>query len=50
MQMSAKVSKTDIGNIKLRDKASFTVESIPNRIFDGKVVQIQQSLRADVMS
>jgi HlyD family secretion protein len=37
MQVNANVSKNDIGGVKLGDKASFTVESLPNHPFTGEV-------------
>jgi HlyD family secretion protein len=40
MQVNANVSKNDIGGVKLGDKASFTVESLPNHPFTGEVTQI----------
>jgi RND family efflux transporter MFP subunit len=43
MQVNANVSKNDIGGVKLGDKASFTVESLPNRPFTGEVTQIGPS-------
>ena len=43
IRVDANVSKNDIGEIKLGDKASFTVESFPNRPFAGEVTQIGPS-------
>ncbi len=43
MQVDANVSESDIGAIKLGDKASFTVEAYPEKIFQGTVTQIRQS-------
>jgi hypothetical protein len=43
LQVDAKVSEKDISNVKLGDKASFTVESMPNEVYHGEVVQIGQS-------
>jgi HlyD family secretion protein len=43
MQVDTNVSESDIGLIKLGDKASFTVESFPHRPFEGKITQIRQS-------
>jgi len=45
MQVNANVSKNDIGGVKLGDKASFTVESLPNHPFTGEVTQIGPSLK-----
>jgi HlyD family secretion protein len=43
MQVDTNVSESDIGAIKPRDKASFTVESFPNRVFNAEVTQVRQS-------
>jgi HlyD family secretion protein len=43
MQVDANVSESDVGAIKEGDKATFTVESFPNRIFAGQVTQVRQS-------
>ena len=43
MEVDANVGENDIGEVKLGDKASFTVESFPNRRFAGEVTQIRQS-------
>jgi len=43
MQVTVKVSENDIDKIKLGDRASITVESIPNHSFKGEVVEIRQS-------
>ena len=43
IRVDANVSKNDIGEIKLGDKASFTVEPLPNRPFAGEVMQIGPS-------
>ena len=43
MQVNANVSENDIGEVKLGDKASFTVEAFPNRSFAGEVTQIGRS-------
>ena len=40
MRVDANVGETDIGKMKLGDKASFTVEALPNRRFAGEVTQI----------
>jgi heavy metal translocating P-type ATPase/RND family efflux transporter MFP subunit len=47
IRVDAKVSETDLGKVKPGDKVSFTVESIPDHTFDGEVVEIRQSLRAN---
>ena len=43
MQVDTNVSESDIGNIKLGDKATFTVDAFPNRSFAGAVTQVRQS-------
>jgi len=43
IQVDADVSEKDIGEVKYGDKATFTVESFPNRPFAGEVTQIRQS-------
>lgn len=43
MQVDTNVSESDIGAIRRDDKATFTVESFPNRTFAGKVTEVRQS-------
>jgi RND family efflux transporter, MFP subunit len=43
MQVDANVSESDIGGIKLRNKATFTVDAYPKRTFEGTVSQVRQS-------
>jgi HlyD family secretion protein len=43
MQVDANVSESDIGEIKLGDKATFTVDAYTKRVFDGTVTQVRQS-------
>jgi HlyD family secretion protein len=43
MEVDTNVSESDIGSIKEGDKASFTVDAFPKRIFRGAVVQVRQS-------
>jgi len=43
MQVDTNVSESDIGAIKRGDKATFTVESFPNRTFAGEVTEVRQS-------
>ena len=45
MRVDADVGETDIGEVKLGDKATFTVEALPNRRFAGEVTRIGQSPR-----
>jgi HlyD family secretion protein len=46
VQVTVKVSEKDIHKIKLGDKASITVESIPDHSFKGEVIEIRQSAQA----
>jgi len=43
MQVDTNVSESDIGGIKEGDKASFTVDAFPKRVFEGTVPQVRQS-------
>lgn len=43
MQVDTNVSESDIGGIKEGNKASFTVDAFPKRIFEGTVAQVRQS-------
>lgn len=43
MQVDTNVSESDIGGIKLGDKATFTVDAYPKRTFAGTVAQVRQS-------
>jgi HlyD family secretion protein len=43
MEVDANSSESDIGNIKVGDSASFTVEAFPERAFAGRVLQVRQS-------
>jgi HlyD family secretion protein len=43
MQVDTNVSESDIGGIKDRDQASFTVDAFPKRAFQGTVSQVRQS-------
>lgn len=43
MQVDANVSESDIGGIKNGDKATFTVDAYPKRVFEGIVTQVRQS-------
>jgi HlyD family secretion protein len=43
MEVDTNVSESDIGGIKLRDKATFTVDAFPKRTFQGTVSQIRRS-------
>ncbi len=43
MQVDANVSESDIGGIATGDKATFTVEAFPNRVFAGQVTEVRQA-------
>ena len=43
MQVDANVSESDIGGIKQGNKATFTVDAYPKRMFEGAVTQVRQS-------
>ena len=43
MQVDTNVSESDIGSIKVGNKAIFTVDAFPKRTFEGTVVQVRQS-------
>ncbi len=43
MQIGTNVSESDIGGIKERDTATFTVDAFPRRVFNATVSQIRQS-------
>ena len=41
MQVSADVSESDIGSIKVGQSAKFTVDAFPDRMFRGRIAQIR---------
>ncbi len=41
MQVQASVDEGDIGNVKVGEHVSFTVDAYPNSVFKGKVTQIR---------
>ena len=43
MQVDTNVSESDIGGVKVGNKASFTVDAFPKRSFEGVVAQLRQS-------
>jgi len=43
MQVDSSVSESDIGDVVAGDKATFTVEAFPDRVFNGRVVQVRQA-------
>ena len=43
MQVDTSVSESDIGGVKVGDRATFTVQAFPNRPFEGRVRQARQA-------
>jgi len=43
MQVDVNVSESDIGGVAGGDRATFTVEAFPNRVFEGQVTQVRQA-------
>jgi HlyD family secretion protein len=43
MEVDTNVSESDVGGMKPDDKATFTVDAYPNRVFQGTVTQVRQS-------
>jgi HlyD family secretion protein len=43
MEVNTNVSESDIGDIKIGDEGTFTVDAFPKRTFAGKVTQVRQS-------
>ncbi|HVJ52055.1 MAG TPA: efflux RND transporter periplasmic adaptor subunit [Aliidongia sp.] len=43
MEVDTNVSESDIGSVKEKNPASFTVEAYPDRPFEGSVVQVRQA-------
>jgi HlyD family secretion protein len=43
MEVDANVSESDIGGIRIKNKATFTVDAYPKRTFEGTVAQVRQS-------
>ncbi len=43
MEVDTNTSEGDMGGIKVGDKASFTVDAYPQRLFHGTVTQVRQS-------
>jgi HlyD family secretion protein len=43
MEVDANVSEGDIGTVKAGNRATFTVESYPDRVFQGVVTQVRQA-------
>ena len=41
--VKAKVDETDIGNVKVGERATFTVDAYPDKTFDAEVVKISQT-------
>jgi HlyD family secretion protein len=43
MQVDTNVSESDVGEARVGQRASFTVESYPDKLFEGRVVQVRQA-------
>lgn len=43
MEVDTNVSESDVGALRVGEKATFTVEAYPERIFQGAVVQVRQA-------
>jgi HlyD family secretion protein len=43
MEVDTNVSESDIGSVKEKNSANFTVDAYPNRSFEGSVVQVRQA-------
>ena len=43
MEVDTNTSESDIGTVKEGQKAIFTVDAYPNRVFEGRVTQVRQS-------
>ena len=43
MEVDTNTSEGDMGGVKVGDKATFTVDAYPQRIFEGTVTQVRQS-------
>jgi HlyD family secretion protein len=43
MQVDTNVSESDIGRVKLGDRATFTVEAYPQKTFEGRVTQVRKA-------
>jgi|SRR5579864_1132338 len=43
MEVDTNISESDVGGMKEGERATFTVDAYPNRVFRGTVVQVRQS-------
>ena len=43
MQVDTNVSESDIGQVKVGDRAAFTVEAYPKKAFEGRVREVRQA-------
>jgi HlyD family secretion protein len=43
MQIDTNVSESDVGGVRVGNKATFTVEAFPDSTFEGAVTQVRQS-------
>lgn len=45
MQVDASIDEAEVGRLRLGQRATFTVDSFPGRIFNGEVLQVRKSAR-----
>lgn len=45
MQVDASIDEAEVGRLQLGQRATFTVDSFPGRIFSGEVLQVRKSAR-----
>lgn len=52
MQVRAAIDEADIGDVKIGQRATFTVDAFPDKVFDGSVkeVRLQASVSANVVT
>lgn len=52
MQVQASVDEADVGNVKVGERASFTVDAFPDDVFNGTVmeVRLQPTISANVVT
>ena len=43
MQVDTNVSESDIGRVKVGDRATFTVEAYPRKTFEGRITQVRKA-------
>jgi len=43
MEVDGRIDEADIGKIKVGQKVNFTVDAYPNKVFQGRIVQVRKS-------